>query len=152
MTGRAYYSSPVGPLLIESNGDKITLLHFLRPDKVRQEEIITPVLEQCLRELEEYFFQGRKFFSVELDPMGSDFHKNVWNNLVDIPYGRTISYEELAIRTGDIKAIRAVGFANNQNPIAIIIPCHRVIGTDGSLRGYRWGIERKQSLLARERR
>lgn len=150
MNGRAYYQSPLGPLLIESNGDKITLLHFVRPDKEKQEEHRTPVVEQCIMELEEYFFQGRKFFTVELDPLGSDFQKNVWNNLIDIPYGRTISYEELAIRTGDIKAIRAVGFANNQNPIAIIIPCHRVIGKNGDLVGYGGGLETKTWLLQHE--
>jgi methylated-DNA-[protein]-cysteine S-methyltransferase len=148
MNGRAYYSSPVGDLVIESKGEKITIVNFLKTS--RQEEHATPVIEQCIRELEEYFFQGRKFFTVELDPQGSAFQLKVWNDLLTIPYGKTNSYEELAIRVGDIKSIRAVGLANGQNPIAIIIPCHRVIGKNGDLVGYGGGLENKTWLLQHE--
>jgi methylated-DNA-[protein]-cysteine S-methyltransferase len=148
MTGRAYYTSPVGNLVIESLDDKITLLNFLKSEK--QEEKITPVIEQCLLELEEYFFEGRKFFTVELDPFGSPFQKKVWNELLNIPYGKTTSYEEIAIQVGDIKSIRAVGLANGQNPIAIIIPCHRVIGKNGDLVGYGGGLDNKVWLLQHE--
>jgi methylated-DNA-[protein]-cysteine S-methyltransferase len=149
MTGRAYYNAPVGPMLIESEGDKITMLAFVK-NEVRDEEQVTPVIEQCIRELDEYFFEGRKFFTVEVEPLGSTFQKNVWNELMNIPYGRTISYEELAVRLGDIKSIRAVGLANGQNPIAIIIPCHRVIGKNGDLVGYGGGLENKTWLLQHE--
>jgi methylated-DNA-[protein]-cysteine S-methyltransferase len=148
MNGRAYYSSPVGDLVIESKGEKITVVNFLKTS--RQEEHLTPVIEQCIRELEEYFFQGRKFFTVELDPQGSSFQLKVWNDLLTIPYGKTNSYEELAIRVGDIKSIRAVGLANGQNPVAIIIPCHRVIGKNGDLVGYGGGLENKTWLLQHE--
>jgi methylated-DNA-[protein]-cysteine S-methyltransferase len=148
MTGRAYYSSPIGELLIESENEKITLVHFLRSQK--SPENITPVIEQCMRELEEYFFQGRKFFTVELEPRGSAFQLSVWNELLTIPYGRTDSYEAVAVRVGDVKSIRAVGLANGQNPIAIIIPCHRVIGKNGDLVGYGGGLENKTWLLQHE--
>ena len=148
MNGRAYYRSPVGELVIESVNDKITLLNFLKSQKI--EEAITPVIEQCLQELDEYFYQGRKFFTVELDLQGSDFQIRVWNDLLTIPYGKTLSYEALAIRVGDIKSIRAVGLANGQNPIAIIVPCHRVIGKNGDLVGYGGGLENKTWLLQHE--
>jgi methylated-DNA-[protein]-cysteine S-methyltransferase len=148
MHGRAYYSSPVGNLLIESKDDRITLVNFLKTEKL--DEVVTPVIEQCLREFEEYFFKGRKFFNVELDPAGSDFQVKVWNELLTIPYGKTLSYEALAIRVGDIRSIRAVGLANGQNPIAIIIPCHRVIGKNGDLVGYGGGLDNKTWLLQHE--
>ncbi len=148
MQGRAFYSSPLGPLLIESRNDKITVVNFYKTEKT--EENITPVIEQCIHELDEYFFEGRKFFSVELDPQGSAFQLRVWNELVAIPYGKTISYESLAIRVGDINTVRAVGLANGQNPIAIIIPCHRVIGKNGDLIGYGGGLENKTWLLQHE--
>lgn len=148
MKGLAYYPSPVGELLIESEDDKIVTVNFLKDSK--QEESFTSIIEQCIAELEEYFYKGRKFFTVALDPRGTDFQKKVWNELLTIPYGETISYEALAIRIGNIKSIRAVGLANGQNPIAIIIPCHRVIGKGGELVGYGGGLENKEWLLYHE--
>lgn len=148
MQGRAYFNSPVGNLLIESSDDQITVVNFLKTSKL--EENPTPVIEQCIRELEEYFFEGRKFFNVELKLQGTGFQNTVWNELLNIQYGRTISYEELAIRVGDIKSIRAVGLANGQNPIAIIVPCHRVIGKNGDLIGYGGGLDIKTWLLQHE--
>jgi methylated-DNA-[protein]-cysteine S-methyltransferase len=148
MEGRAYYRSPVGELLIESSNDKITIVNFLKTSKL--EVNTTPVIEQCIRELEEYFFQGRKFFNVDLGFEGSQFQNKVWTELLNIPYGKTISYEALAIRVGDINSIRAVGLANGQNPIAIIVPCHRVIGKNGDLVGYGGGLDNKTWLLQHE--
>jgi methylated-DNA-[protein]-cysteine S-methyltransferase len=148
MTGLAYYSSPVGELLIESEDDKIVTLNFLKDSK--QQEFPTVTTEQCIAELDEYFYKGRKFFSVELNPKGTEFQQSVWNELLNIPYGKTISYEALALRLGNIKSIRAVGLANGQNPIAIIIPCHRVIGKSGELVGYGGGLENKEWLLYHE--
>lgn len=148
MTGRVYYTSPVGTLVIESENEKITVVNFNKASKL--EENSTPVIEQCISQLEEYFFQGRKFFDLELDPLGSEFQRKVWNELQLIPYGKTISYEALAVNVGDIKSIRAVGLANGQNPIAIIIPCHRVIGKNGDLVGYGGGLENKVWLLEHE--
>lgn len=148
MTGRAYHQTPVGVLLIESTADAINTVSFFTGE--RNEETITPVIEQCIRELDEYFYEGRKFFDIELDPIGSSFQKKVWAELLNIPYGKTLSYEELAIQIGDIKSIRAVGLANGQNPIAVIIPCHRVIGKNGELTGYAGGLEIKTWLLQHE--
>lgn len=148
MQGRAYYSSPVGDLIIESENDKIITVGFLREDK--KEEMPTKTTDQCITELEEYFYKGRKFFDVELDLRGSLFQQKVWTALLTIPYGRIASYEDIAIRVGDLKSIRAVGLANGQNPIAIIVPCHRVIGKSGNLVGYGGGLENKEWLLYHE--
>lgn len=148
MLGRAYISSPVGDLVIESENDKIVTVGFLRNDKA--EEASTQVINQCISELDEYFSGQRKFFSFEMELRGTDFQVKVWNELLNIPFGKTISYEELAIRVGNIKSIRAVGLANGQNPIAIVVPCHRVIGKSGDLVGYGGGLDRKIWLLQHE--
>jgi methylated-DNA-[protein]-cysteine S-methyltransferase len=148
MTGLAYYASPVGDLIIESKEDKITVVNFLKDKK--QEEIMTPVIEQCITELDEYFYEGRKFFTVEIQLLGSEFQLKVWNELLNIPYGKTASYLDIAIQLGDINTIRAVGLANGQNPIAIIVPCHRVIGKNGDLVGYGGGLDKKVWLLQHE--
>lgn len=134
--------------MIESEDGKICTVNFVKQS--RQEEIYTSVIEQCIFELDEYFYKGRKFFNVELNPRGTEFQKKVWNELLTIPYGTTVSYEALAIRIGNINSVRAVGLANGQNPIAIIIPCHRVIGKGGTLVGYGGGLENKEWLLNHE--
>jgi methylated-DNA-[protein]-cysteine S-methyltransferase len=108
------------------------------------------VLSETFKQLKEYLFDGRKDFSLPLNPDGTAFQKFVWAELLTIPYGRTISYKQLAERIGDKNLIRAVGRANALNPIPIIIPCHRVIGTNGSLVGYSGGIELKRFLLELE--
>jgi methylated-DNA-[protein]-cysteine S-methyltransferase len=148
MNGLAYYSSPVGDLEIRSEGDAITLVGFLRDDKLPENS--TPVIEQCIQELDEYFFKGRKFFDVKLKFIGTTFQQKVWNQLIEIPYGKTTYYADIATKVGDINSVRAVGLANGQNPIAIIVPCHRVIGKDGSMIGYGGGLERKEWLLRHE--
>lgn len=135
-------------MVIESVDNKITVANFLR--EPRREEVPTAATRQCIEELDDYFYRGRKFFNVELDPRGSEFQKKVWNALLEIPYGVTTSYEAIALKVGDIKTIRAVGLANGQNPIAIIIPCHRVIGKNGDLVGYGGGLENKEWLLYHE--
>ena len=148
MEGIAYYLSPVGELEIESDGDKIIAARFLKDSK--QLESPTPATQQCIEELDEYFYKGRKFFSVELDLRGTDFQKKIWNALLNIPFGKTVSYSDLAMATGDLKSVRAVGLANGQNPIPIIVPCHRVIGKDGNLVGYGGGLDKKEWLLRHE--
>ena len=148
MKGLAYYRSPVGELAVESENDKITAVNFLKDSKLP--ELPSTIVEQCIEELDEYFFKGRKFFSVELDLHGTAFQQKVWNELLTIPYGVTISYQSLAIKVGNIKAIRAIGLANGQNPVAIIVPCHRVIGKAGELVGYGGGLENKEWLLQHE--
>jgi methylated-DNA-[protein]-cysteine S-methyltransferase len=148
MTGLDHYYSPAGILQIRSHGSAIT--EILRVDEAKELQLATPVIDQCIHELDEYFNKGRKFFTVELDPKGTDFQKRVWNELMTIPFGTTVSYEALAIRLGDIKSIRAVAAANGANPIMIIIPCHRVIGKNGELTGYAGGLEAKEWLLFHE--
>lgn len=148
MRGTRYIASPVGELVIESENDKIITVGFLRDTK--QEESKTPVIDQCITELDEYFSGHRKFFSFEMDLRGTEFQIKVWSELLNIPFGKTISYEELAIRVGNIKSIRAVGLANGQNPIAIVVPCHRVIGKSGELVGYGGGLDKKIWLLQHE--
>lgn len=107
-------------------------------------------LREARRQLEEYFAGERREFSLALAPAGTDFQKSVWQALRGIPYGATMSYGELAARIGNPRAVRAVGLANGRNPISIVVPCHRVIGADGSLTGYGGGLERKRFLLALE--
>lgn len=148
MDGLAYYASPLGDLMIASRGSKITTVGFHSGE--RKEARLTPIIEQCVHELDEYFFSGRKFFNVEISFAGSQFQNRVWSELLAIPYGRTISYIELAIRVGDINSVRAVGLANGHNPLAILVPCHRVIGKDGDLVGYGGGLDKKIWLLQHE--
>ncbi|HYF70858.1 MAG TPA: methylated-DNA--[protein]-cysteine S-methyltransferase [Ohtaekwangia sp.] len=148
VTGRGYYSSPIGELVITSQDEAITSILFIKDTKLPEHR--TAVIQQCIEELDEYFFKGRKFFNVEILLRGTEFQKKIWNELLTIPYGKTMSYEALAIQTGDIKSIRAVGLANGQNPISIIVPCHRVIGKNGDLTGYTGGIENKEWLLSHE--
>ena len=148
MHARGYFASPLGNILILASEKGLT--HVLFSNAAREEEIPNEITTQCIRELDEYFFKGRKFFDIELDVHGTEFQKRVWSELTAIPFGKTISYEELAIRIGDIKAIRAVGVANSQNPVAIIVPCHRVIGKNGDLTGYAGGLENKEWLLYHE--
>ena len=113
-------------------------------DESRQDGLF---LADCVRQLDEYFQGNRKVFSVPFDLQGTDFQKKVWTELLNIPFGKTISYIELARRLGDEKVIRAAGSANGKNPVAILIPCHRVIGSNGELVGYAGGLQRKQWLL-----
>ena len=141
----AYYSSPVGLLLIEGYDEAITSLSF--QEKKKRQIHSSSIVEKCIKELEEYFSGKRKSFDVPLAPPGTHFQQGVWNQLQKIPFGKTISYLQLARELGDEKKIRAAGSANGKNPIAIIIPCHRVIGSDGSLVGYGGGLWMKKWLL-----
>lgn len=145
----ACINTPLGiaRLIGESDGLKsITILDA--------QETPTTVVPECLEDtvyqLREYFEGARKVFDVELNPVGTDFQKRVWKALLDIPYGKTVSYLDLSKTLGDVKAIRAVAAANGKNPLWIIVPCHRVIGSDGSLTGYAGGLHRKKWLLEHE--
>lgn len=109
-----------------------------------------PKMFNVYSQLKEYFLGDRKQFDLSLEIEGTEFQKKVWNELLKIPYGRTISYKELALRLGDVKVIRAAASANGANPLPIVIPCHRVIGSDGSLIGYGGGLEIKEKLLILE--
>ncbi|MCX7551404.1 methylated-DNA--[protein]-cysteine S-methyltransferase [Xanthomarina sp. F2636L] len=113
-------------------------------------DIIPLELEDCVQQLTEYFEGSRTDFDLELHPEGTDFQKRVWDALLKIPFGKTLSYLELSKQLGDVKAIRAVANANGKNPLWIVVPCHRVIGSDGSLTGYAGGLHRKKWLLDHE--
>ncbi|MEZ4796897.1 MAG: methylated-DNA--[protein]-cysteine S-methyltransferase [Flavobacteriaceae bacterium] len=142
-------STPLGAAKLEGNEIGISSLTVLNND-VTGSYTIPEVLEDAVSQLNEYFKGERKVFSLKLNPEGTDFQKRVWNALLKIPYGKTTSYLELSKTLGDVKTIRAVANANGKNPLWIIVPCHRVIGSDGSLTGYAGGIHRKQWLLEHE--
>jgi methylated-DNA-[protein]-cysteine S-methyltransferase len=143
--------SPIGELLMTGDGERLQRLHMqngrrptrVGPGWVRDSEPFADLCEQ----LDEYFAGERREFDLELDPQGSEFELRVWRALRQIPYGETESYGKLAERIGHPGHARAVGAANGRNPIAVVIPCHRVIGADGSLTGYAGGLERKRLLL-----
>jgi methylated-DNA-[protein]-cysteine S-methyltransferase len=133
--------------IAEDNG---SICHVFFKDRKKQEileEKETPLIKEAAKQLGEYFGYKRKTFDLPLAPRGTEFQKKVWDALLDIPYGETRGYGEIAAIIGNPKASRAVGMANNRNPIVIIIPCHRVIGADGSLTGFGGGLEIKQKLL-----
>jgi methylated-DNA-[protein]-cysteine S-methyltransferase len=145
--GQSNFNSQVGPIAIFSENDSIVKIEFNRKVEVDKTDV---VIETCKTELTEYFDGKRKTFDVKINPVGTDFQLRVWNQLKEIPYGKTISYSDLAIRLGDLKVIRAAGTANGKNKIPIIIPCHRVIGKDGSLVGFAGGLDIKEQLLRHE--
>ena len=148
----AYYTivaSPLGDLVLTSDGAALTALDVdppRAPDAARNPAPFVEVAEQ----LDEYFAGERAAFDVPLAPAGTPFQRRVWDALRAIPYGTVTTYGELARRIGAPSAVRAVGRANATNPIAIVVPCHRVVGRDGALRGFRGGVERKAQLLALE--
>ena len=139
--------SPVGPLTLEGTETALLALRF----GALGQGGAAPVLELAARQLAEYFAGERRVFTVPLSPAGTPFQKRVWEALPSIPYGETSTYGAVAQRIGNPNACRAVGMANNRNPLPIFIPCHRVVGRDGSLTGYAGGLDRKQFLLDLER-
>ena len=144
--------SPIGPLLLTSDGTALTrLLIGGDPDPSWSPEPC-PVLESAVAQLQEYFAGSRTEFDLPLAPTGTPFQQSVWRALRDIPYAGTESYGQLAARVGNSRASRAVGLANGRNPISIVVPCHRVVGANGSLVGYGGGLDRKRTLLDLERR
>jgi len=144
------YSSPLGAIKISGTEAGILSVDFV-DRSVGGSPDTPPVLQECVRQLDEYFHAGRKQFTLSLLLEGTDFEKSVWHELLKIPYGQTCSYTDIAVRIGNLKAVRAVGMANGHNKIAIIVPCHRVIGSNGSLTGYAGGVWRKKWLLEHER-
>ena len=148
------YDSPVGVLTLTSDGRSMTGLWFEGRGEITDntEKASDGVLERARRELDRYFEGRLTAFTVPVDPRGTEFQRRVWFALRDIPYGATRSYGEIAKAIGSSSAVRAVGSANGANPIAIIIPCHRVIGANGSLTGFGGGLDRKRFLLDLEYR
>ena len=146
----AYIQSPLGITLIEGDGEGVSKISVLDDKDIKQSQTIPKELEDAALQLQEYFNGKRTDFSFKLNPQGTDFQKKVWNALLEIPFGKTTSYQDLSIKLGDVKAIRAVASANGKNPLWIVVPCHRVIGSDGSLTGYAGGLWRKKWLLQHE--
>jgi len=150
--------SPVGKLKLvaSSNAMVAVLWERERPNRVKLDTATLdpqqPILLETERQLVEYFSGGRIQFDLPLQPDGSEFQKKVWRALREIPFGQTRSYLDLATAIGSSKAARAVGAANSKNPLSIIVPCHRVVGSDGSLTGFAGGVETKAALLALETR
>ncbi|MBK9403028.1 MAG: methylated-DNA--[protein]-cysteine S-methyltransferase [Ignavibacteria bacterium] len=150
---KAYYESEPGLIEITAGETGIITLYFTKKkSNLKSDSKSFPVhLKDCIRQLDEYFKGKRMTFDLPLIISGTDFQKKVWNELKKIPFGKTASYKEIALKAGNIKAVRAIGNANNKNKIAVIIPCHRVIGSDGKLSGYAGGVKRKKWLLEHER-
>ena len=148
-TDHGYYNSEIGYIRIVGGNNKIFSIDFIEKKPTNNTEIL-PYLKECIEQLDDYFRGERKVFSVKLTLQGTDFQKKVWNQLIRIRYGETTSYKDLASKIGNPNATRAVGNANGQNKLAIIVPCHRVIGSNGSLTGYAGGIWRKEWLLKHE--
>lgn len=141
-----YYHSPIGWLQIRGSVKGISAVRFLDEEIVTNDKCPASLLTS-LQQLDEYFNNKRKSFNLKFDLNGTDFQKKVWNELLKIPFGKTCSYIDVAIKLGEKMALRAVGNANGKNPVPIIIPCHRVIGSNGKLVGFGGGLWRKKWLL-----
>lgn len=148
MAQTTFFKCPLGVVKIVGDANGISEINIL--DEGEVSDSIPNDLEQAVIQLQEYFEGKRTHFDLKLNPKGTDFQQSVWQELLNIPYGETLSYMELSKKIGDVKAIRAVAAANGKNPLWIVIPCHRVIGTDGSLTGYAGGLWRKKWLLELE--
>lgn len=145
------HGSPVGPLTLLSDRGRLTGVHFAgfqSPSGTRQ--VVDAVLDAARHQLDEYFSARRTAFDLPLAPAGTPFQRRVWDALLKIPFGETRSYSDIARAIGQPTATRAVGAANGANPIAIVVPCHRVVGADGSLIGFGGGLDRKRFLLRLE--
>jgi methylated-DNA-[protein]-cysteine S-methyltransferase len=150
--------SPVGKLKLVASAKALVAVLWQqeRPNRLKLDTLKHdrghPILLEAERQLREYFAGERTRFELPLEPRGSEFQQKVWRALREIPFGKTRSYLDLAKTVGSPKACRAIGAANRENPLSIVVPCHRVIGTDGTLTGYAGGLEKKSSLLALEAR
>jgi methylated-DNA-[protein]-cysteine S-methyltransferase len=151
-TYTTYYHSPIGLLKIAGTKDYISEItfHDTTQKSTGNKKDLPPLLIQCIEELIQYFNGERRIFEFPVNQAGSAFQQQTWNLLMTIPFGKTISYVQLAIKTGDPKATRAVANANGKNNVAIVVPCHRVIGANRELTGYAGGLWRKKWLLEHE--
>ena len=145
MSQLTYFKCPLGIVKIVGDASGISEISILDDGEVSNS--VPKELEQAVIQLQEYFEGKRTYFDLKINPKGTDFQRSVWYELLNIPFGKTLSYMELSKKIGDVKAIRAVAAANGKNPLWIVIPCHRVIGADGSLTGYAGGLGRKKWLL-----
>ena len=143
------YNSIIGDIFISADENFLLSVQFVNHNFIENKE--NKIIRQTIKQLNEYFNGKRKKFELPLNPKGTEFQKKVWLQLMNIPYGKTATYEDIATLIGDTNASRAVGNANNKNPIAIIIPCHRVIGSNNKLTGYAGGLDKKEKLLNLEK-
>ncbi|MDE5623501.1 MAG: methylated-DNA--[protein]-cysteine S-methyltransferase [Alistipes sp.] len=151
MEHSVWFDTPVGPLTVVASDRAVTAVRFgAAGEPAASAGASTPLLRQAVGELREYFAGTRREFSLPLAPTGTPFQQQVWAALREIPYGRTRTYGQIAAQIGRPKACRAVGMANNRNPLAIVVPCHRVVGASGALTGYAAGLSVKEKLLALE--
>jgi len=148
---KTLYASPIGPLEVEGTEAGILRIEF-SDRRTLPAGPPAACLKECLCQLDEYFQGTRRSFSVKLDLRGTPFQKRVWSELLKVPFGRTVSYRDIAAALDNPRATRAVGGANHRNPVSIIVPCHRVVGANGSLTGYGGGLHRKEWLLAHEQK
>jgi len=147
------FDTPVGPLTVAASDTAITAIRFgVCGPALGSAEALPPLLRQAVEELREYFAGIRRVFSLPLAPEGTPFQQEVWAALREIPYGETRTYGQIAARIGRPRAARAVGMANNRNPVGIVVPCHRVVGVSGALVGYAAGLRVKRHLLELEAR
>ncbi len=146
---QAHIKTPLGITLIEGDAFGISKI-WVYDEEFTVSDRIPEELQEAATQIQEYFEGNRNHFSFRMNPAGTDFQKKVWSALLEIPFGKTMSYHELAVKLGDVKAIRAVASANGKNPLWVVVPCHRVIGADGSLTGYAGGLWRKKWLLEHE--
>jgi methylated-DNA-[protein]-cysteine S-methyltransferase len=144
----AFIQSPLGITKIVGDENGIAVISILSEGELTAK--IPKNLKECVSQLQEYFEGQRIDFNFKINPQGTDFQQKVWQELLKVPFGKTMSYLELSKKLGDVKAIRAVAAANGRNPLWIVVPCHRIIGTDGSLTGYAGGLWRKKWLLEHE--
>ncbi len=141
--------TPIGPLALEGNNEALCSISF-SPTENPDSEVIPEILKDAERQLQLYFAGKLKEFDLNLAPEGTEFQRDVWNEVAKVPFGETLSYLDIAMKSGGKTYTRAVGLANGKNTIPIIIPCHRIIGTNGKLTGYAGGIENKRWLLLHE--
>jgi methylated-DNA-[protein]-cysteine S-methyltransferase len=149
---RSYYESPAGILEILASQSAVHAINFLKPGEQPKSEVPGELTQECSRQLAAYFAGTLKEFTFPVQQEGTDFQQEVWNLLCAIPFGQTISYLTLALKAGEKNMTRAVANANGKNQLAIVVPCHRVIGSNGTLTGYAGGLERKRWLLDHEAR
>jgi methylated-DNA-[protein]-cysteine S-methyltransferase len=144
----AFIKTPLGVAKIAGDENGISVISILEEGEITN--AIPEVLKEAVQQLHDYFVGNRNEFDFKMNPSGTEFQQRVWQELLNIPFGKTLSYLDLSKKLGDVKAIRAVASANGKNPLWIVVPCHRVIGTDGSLTGYAGGLWRKKWLLEHE--
>ncbi len=144
----AYIKTPLGTAKITGDEHGVASISILEEGQITKKT--PPVLKEAVNQLQDYFKGKRSDFDFKLNPQGTEFQQKVWKSLLEIPFGKTVSYMDITKKIGDVKAIRAVASANGKNPLWIVVPCHRVIGTDGSLTGYAGGLWRKKWLLEHE--